>query len=52
MNYEERKAVFERALTEYGPRCRNLAVWLGEHPEISRQEKESRGEALRERRRR
>ena len=41
MNYEERKAVFERALTEYGPRCRELAVWLGEHPEISRQEKES-----------
>ena len=41
MNYEQRKAVFERALTEYEPRCRELAVWLGEHPEISRQEKES-----------
>ncbi len=41
MNYEERKAVFEQALTEYGPRCRELAVWLGEHPEISCQEKES-----------
>ena len=41
MNYEERKAVFEQALTEYEPRCRDLAVWLGEHPEISRQEKES-----------
>ncbi len=41
MNYEQRKAVFERALTEYAPRCRELAVWLGEHPEISRQEKES-----------
>ena len=41
MNYEERKAVFEQALTEYVPRCRDLAVWLGEHPEISRQEKES-----------
>ena len=41
MNYEQRKAVFERALTEYEPLCRELAVWLGEHPEISRQEKES-----------
>ncbi len=41
MNYEQRKAVFERALTEYESRCRELAVWLGEHPEISRQEKES-----------
>ena len=41
MNYQERKAVFEQALTEYGPRCRELAVWLGEHPEISRQEKET-----------
>ena len=41
MNYSERKAVFEQALTEYGPRCRELAVWMGEHPEISRQEKET-----------
>ncbi len=41
MNYEERKAVFEQALKEYEPHCRELAVWLGEHPEISRQEKES-----------
>ena len=41
MNYEERKSVFERALLQYEPRCRELAAWLGEHPEISRQEKES-----------
>ena len=41
MNYQERKAVFEQALTEYGPRCRELAAWVGEHPEISRQEKET-----------
>ena len=41
MNYSERKAVFEQALTEYGPRCRELASWMGEHPEISRQEKET-----------
>ena len=41
MNYQERKAVFEQALTEYEPRCRGLAVWMGEHPEISRQEKET-----------
>ena len=41
MNYEERKAAFEEAVKRYGPVCRGLAVWLGEHPEISRQEKES-----------
>ena len=41
MNYAERKSVFEQALTEYEPRCRELAAWMGEHPEISRQEKET-----------
>ncbi|MBR5980550.1 MAG: M20 family peptidase, partial [Firmicutes bacterium] len=41
MNYQERKAVFEQALTEYGPRCRELAAWVSAHPEISRQEKET-----------
>ena len=41
MKYEERKAAFEAALTKYEPACCELAVWLGEHPEISRQEKES-----------
>ncbi|MBR5641693.1 MAG: amidohydrolase [Firmicutes bacterium] len=41
MKYEERKAVFEAALAKYEPACRELAVWLGDHPELSRQEKES-----------
>ncbi len=41
MNYTEKKAVFEQRLQKYEPRCRELAAWLGEHPEISREEKES-----------
>ncbi len=41
MNYEERKAVFDAKAGQCLSRCRALAVWLGEHPEISRQEKES-----------
>ena len=41
MTYEERKAAFEEALKRYEPACRELASWLGDHPEISRQEKAS-----------
>ena len=41
MNYEEKKSVFEQNLARYVGICRDLAAWLGEHPEISRQEKES-----------
>ena len=41
MTYEERKAVLNKRIAQYEPACRELAAWLGEHPEISRQEKES-----------
>ena len=41
MNYEQKKSIFEEKLNHYEARCRGLAAWLGEHPEISRQEKES-----------
>lgn len=41
MNYEQKRSIFEEKLNHYEARCRGLAAWLGEHPEISRQEKES-----------
>ena len=41
MNYEQKKELFENELKKYEQECRGLADWLGAHPEISRQEKES-----------
>ena len=41
MNYEQKKQIFEKELKKHEQDCRDLAAWLGDHPEISCHEKES-----------
>ncbi|MBQ2147365.1 MAG: hypothetical protein II439_03665, partial [Firmicutes bacterium] len=41
MNYEQKKQIFENELKKHEQDCRDLAAWLGDHPEISCHEKES-----------
>lgn len=41
MNYEQRKIILNEAIARFEPVCRELALWLHAHPELSRQEKES-----------